>query len=49
MNIDKLEAILEEMSEYSVPEGHKETWDKVKTAADTLDYNGILSALSDNA
>ncbi|MCR5092872.1 MAG: response regulator [Lachnospiraceae bacterium] len=46
MDCDTIEAILAEMSAYSVPQEETERWDRVRKAADALDYEGILAVLS---
>jgi CheY-like chemotaxis protein len=45
MSCDKLDEIYERMSEYSIPENAAPMWNDVKNAADSFDYQGVLSLL----
>ena len=45
MNCDNLESILEEMSDYSIPEADKELWAKLNAAIDSYDYDSIIALL----
>jgi CheY-like chemotaxis protein/anti-sigma regulatory factor (Ser/Thr protein kinase) len=45
MSCDKLDEICERMSEYSIPENAAPMWNDVKNAADSFDYQGVLSLL----
>ena len=45
MDCDRIEEIMEEVGEYSVPESEKERFDTVRKKVSDLDYDGILEAI----
>ena len=45
MDCDRIEAVMNEISEYTIPDSDKEKFDSVRAKADMLDYEGILEAL----
>jgi HPt (histidine-containing phosphotransfer) domain-containing protein len=45
MDCDKLEAIMEEAGEYTIPDAEKEKFGILRERADMLDYDGILEEL----
>lgn len=47
MDCESLENIFIEMADYTVPEGEEELYEKLKDAADKLDYDTVANLLSD--
>ncbi|MBR5360662.1 MAG: DegV family EDD domain-containing protein, partial [Lachnospiraceae bacterium] len=46
MDCDTIEDIMAELDEYEIPQGEKDKYGRIKTAAAAYDYDGILDALS---
>ena len=47
MDCDRIESIMEEISEYEVPDHEKERFTALRQKTETFDYDGIIDALSD--
>jgi hypothetical protein len=45
MDCEKVETIMREIGEYSIPDPDKEKFERIREAAKMLDYDKILEAL----
>ncbi len=45
MDCDRLEGILQEMEEYSIPDKYVDLWKRIKEATESYDYNGVLTLI----
>jgi hypothetical protein len=49
MDCDTIECIIDEMSEYRIPESEAKLYGEIKTAFGNFDYDTILNLLQDRA
>ncbi len=47
MDLDAIEEIMEEISDYAIPKEEQERFKAIETAVENLDYQGVLKALKE--